>query len=662
MQEDQNNSHKLVERSLKDIDWLSLKKDRTYYPSPVAWEDEVLYFLLVDRFSDAKEYGGFADLEGVPVNGRTANRTTPIFDVEKDAWKAVRETWFDSGKTWCGGNIAGLKDKLGYLKRLGITAVWLSPVFKQVTGSDTYHGYGIQNFLDVDPHFGTREELKDFVAAAHSVGIRVILDIILNHAGDVFAYEGNWSYYYSEGKEWDVQGFRQKNGDTGSLPFDVLDIHAHPDLWPEGAIWPSEFQEKATWTRKGEIRDGDWDNFPEYLDGDFFSLKDINHGQAPRDSNILTNPNSIENIERRIHGFQTSPSLFSLAEAYKFWIAYADIDGFRVDTVKHVEPGAIRIFSNIIHEFAQSIGKENFYIIGEVTGGRAFAVNIVDTTGIDAALSIDDIQGKLEFLAKGKCSPGNPLSDEQNGYFDLFSNSLFDGKDSHQWYGKHIVVMFDDHDQVGTKHKFRFCGDSPDSYQFLPIALGLNLTIAGIPCIYYGTEQAFNGADYRSGDDGSYSDVFLRECMFGGSFGSIQSIDRHFFNENHEIYQFIQEVCALRRQHIALGRGRQYLREVSLTGQNGDFYYPQPVRGELRGVVAWSRIFADSEYLCAINTDASRSLAVWATVDKGLHPDGQMTCLISTDSSQRDEKVDIERKNGSAVKITVPKAGFVVYY
>lgn len=662
MPENQNNSHKLVEHSLKDIDWLSLKRDRTYYPSPVAWEDEVLYFLLVDRFSDAKEYGGFADLKGVPINGRTANRTTQIFDIEKDAWKAVRETWFDAGKTWCGGNIAGLKDKLGYLKRLGITAVWMSPIFKQVTGSDTYHGYGIQNFLDVDPHFGTREELKDFVAAAHSIGIRVILDIILNHAGDVFAYEGNWPYYYSEGKEWNVQGFRLKNGDAGSLPFDVVDIDIHPDLWPEGAIWPSEFQEKATWTRKGEIKDGDWDSFPEYLDGDFFSLKDINHGQAPRDSSILTGPNSIENIERRIHGFQTLPSLFSLAEAYKFWIAYADIDGFRVDTVKHVEPGAIRIFSNIIHEFAQSIGKENFYIIGEVTGGRAFAVNIVDTTGIDAALSIDDIQGKLEFLAKGKCSPGNPLSDEQNGYFDLFSNSLFDGKDSHQWYGKHIVVMFDDHDQVGTKHKFRFCGDSSDSYQFLPIALGLNLTTAGIPCIYYGTEQAFNGADYRSGDDDSYSDVFLRECMFGGSFGSVQSKDRHFFNENHEVYQFIQEVCALRQQHIALSRGRQYLREVSLTGRNGDFYYPQPVGGELHGVVAWSRIFADSEYLCAINTDAGRSLAVWATVDNGIHPNGQMTCLLSTDSSQRGEKVDIERQNGSAVKINVPKAGFVVYH
>lgn len=67
--------------------------------------------------------------------------------MEKDAGKANRQTWFDSGKTWCGGTVAGLKDKLGYLKRLGITAIWLSPIFKQVTESDTYHGYGIQNSL-----------------------------------------------------------------------------------------------------------------------------------------------------------------------------------------------------------------------------------------------------------------------------------------------------------------------------------------------------------------------------------------------------------------------------------------------------------------------------------------------------------------------------------
>lgn len=665
MRANQENAGNLVERSLEDINLSVLTKERKFYPSPVAWEDQVLYFLLLDRFSDGKEYGGFADLNEVPIKSPTPERSTPLFDIEWDAWKANRQVWFDAGKTWCGGTIAGLKDKLGYLKRLGVTVIWLSPIFKQVTGSDTYHGYGIQNFLDVDRKFGTREELKDFVAVAHSNGIRVILDIILNHAGNVFAYQGDLRYFYWNGQQWPVQGFRQEKSDTGSLPFGPTDINVYQEAWPNGAIWPDEFQKEDVWTREGEIIY--WDNFPEYLDGDFSSFKDINHGQAIKDLNILNDPNG---LEKRIDGFRPSHTLFDLINVYKFWIAYADIDGFRVDTVKHVEPGAMRIFANAIHEFAQSLGKENFYIIGEVTGGRAFAVDIVDATGIDAALSIDDgsdsVQSKLEFLAKGKCSPksspgSDPNSNEQKGYFDLFTNGLKDDKATHQWYGKHIVVMFDDHDQVGTKYKFRFCGDSFDSYKFLPVALGLNLTTAGIPCIYYGTEQAFNGADHRTDDD-SNSDVFLRECMFGGPFGSFQSTGRHFFNEGHEIYQFIKKVCALRRDNVALRRGRQYLREVSITGQNNDFYYPQPVGGELHWVVAWSRVFADSEYLCAINTDANQPLKVWATVDNSLnHPGNRMKCLFSTDPNEIGEEVDIENRNGSAININVPKAGFVVY-
>jgi len=151
--------------------------------------------------------------------------------------------------------------------------------------------------------------------------------------------------------------------------------------------------------------------------------------------------------------------------------------------------------------------------------------------------------------------------------------------------------------------------------------------------------------------------------MFGGPFGSLQSTGRHFFNENHEVYQFIKDVCALRREHITLRRGRQYLREVSNTGFDGDFHYPQPIGGELRWVVAWSRIFADQEYLCAINTDARRSMTVWATVGHSLNPPGsQMMCLLLTDPAQKGKKVTVDSKNGSTIPITVPPAGFVVYH
>jgi len=66
-----------------------------------------------------------------------------------------------------------------------------------------------------------------------------------------------------------------------------------------------------------------------------------------------------------------SAALRHLCEAYKYWIAYADIDGFRIDTVKHMDMGATRYFVSVIREFAQSIGKENFFLLGEITGGRS---------------------------------------------------------------------------------------------------------------------------------------------------------------------------------------------------------------------------------------------------------------------------------------------------
>jgi glycosidase len=637
-----------VERSLREIDFSELVKGKQFYPSPASWEDEVLYFLFLDRFSDGLESGGFASLDGMPVEGNDSGRTTLLFSPQTDAGTADRDAWFEAGRNWCGGTIAGMKDKLGYLKRLGITSVWVSPVFRQVTGSGDYHGYGIQNFLDVDPHFGTREELRDFVAAAHQSGIRVILDIIINHAGDVFAYEGNAQYTYQDGCEWPVQGYRRHSGDPGSLPFGRMDFEN-----TDGAVWPVELQDESTWSKHGEIRN--WDCFPEFLDGDFCTLKDVHLGDAPKD------PALAWDLQRRIREFRPSNALRHLTEIYQFWIAYADIDGYRLDTVKHMEPGAVRYFATAVHEFAISAGKENFYIIGEITGGRSYAASILDSTGLDAALGINDIPDKLEFMVKGWRSPGNPDTDEQEGYFDLFRNSLLDNKHTRQWYGKHIVTMFDDHDQVGVRHKFRFAGDDFRSELLLPVVLGLNLASAGIPCIYYGTEQAFNGADHRRDDD-SYSDVFLRECMFGGPFGSRQSVGRHFFNESHPVYRFIRDVTALRRDHIELRRGRQYLRQVSATGFDGDFYYPQPMNGQLHWIIAWSRIFAQRELLCAVNTDTDNGLTVSVVVDSSIHPPGSsMQCLYTTADDFQHHAVTVEARQGSSIRITVPAGGFVVY-
>jgi glycosidase len=650
------NNSSSKQKSLNDLNIEKIVKDHgKYYPSPVTWEDEVLYFLMLDRFSDGSEYGGFGDISGNDITGPVKHRQTALFDVSKDAWTADREIWFENGQTWCGGNLKGLIDKLGYLRRMNITCIWLSPVLKQVKNSNDYHGYGTQNFLDLDPHFGSKDDLKNFVSNAHSLGIRVILDIVINHTGDVFAYKDNNPYYYFDGEEWPYSGFRKNIQDPGTLPFQQIDLAKYPEVWPDEAVWPAEFQDPTLYTRQGEIRN--WDTFPEYLDGDFFSLKDIDHGKGPRDPAIAWD------LLKRITEFNHTNALLYLCKIYKYWIAFADVDGYRIDTVKHLEPGAVCYFTNVIHEFAQSIGKENFYIIAEITGTREFAVDIVQTTGVDAGIGIADVRDKIEYLAKGKCSPGNPDTPEQEGYFDLFTNNLADGLNSHQWYSKHIVVLADDHDKVGVQHKSRFCGDEPDSYKYLKAVFGLNLTTMGIPCIYYGDEVSFNDGDKRIGNDDSYSDVYLRACMFGGRFGSFQSTGKHFFNEKHEVYQFVSKVCDLRNKHIVLRRGRQFLREISNSGQKGDFWYPQPINGELRWVVAWSRIFADSEYVCAINTDPVKSYTVFVTLDHELNPVGSKmyTCIFSTDNNQIGSSTSIKPNNGSSIQITVPPAGFVIY-
>src|SRR5262249_7634231 len=211
-----------IEKSLLDLDFASLTR-REFTPSPAAWEDQVLYFLLLDRFSDGQEPDGYRDNDDRPVN----TGATPLHR-PADTGRVDYDTWFRAGGGWQGGTLRGLKSKLGYLRRLGITALWVSPVFRQVAFEPTYHGYGIQYFLDLDPHFGTRAEFRDFVRAAHQQGIYVILDIIAHHTGNVFTYAADRYPTHDpasgqryndprwDGKPYAVQGFNDREPAPGS--------------------------------------------------------------------------------------------------------------------------------------------------------------------------------------------------------------------------------------------------------------------------------------------------------------------------------------------------------------------------------------------------------------------------------------------------------------
>ncbi len=176
-------------QTLTQLDFASLSPRGGLFPSPSAWEDQVFYFLMLDRFSDGQE-NGYKDNAGNLVQGGTTPLYSPANPENAVKTEADAARWREATK-YVGGTLKGLQSKIGYLKRLGVMALWISPIFKQVRFQETYHGYGIQNFLEVEPHFGTREDLQEVVPVAHAHGIYAILDIILNHAGNVFSYAGD---------------------------------------------------------------------------------------------------------------------------------------------------------------------------------------------------------------------------------------------------------------------------------------------------------------------------------------------------------------------------------------------------------------------------------------------------------------------------------------
>jgi glycosidase len=347
------------------------------------------YFLLPDRFSNGKENNYKSN-----TNEEVTTGTTPVFQAS-DTNSAVAPAadprdWQSHGNVWNGGTLAGLTSKLGYLSRLGVTTIWIGPIFKQIaTDENSYHGYGVQDFLRVDPRFGTEEEYRQLVKTAHQMGLYIIQDIICNHAGDVFRYEGDaepswtWNSNTNRAKTYPVKGFYDADHTAENLlPFGPVD----PSKYPDAAIWPQEFQNgNVVFRRHGKINN--WERDPEYLDGDFFTLKEFDIGE-----------NSFEK-------FVPTPALKALVECFKYWIAFADLDAFRLDTVKHMGWGPTRYFCNAIHEYAVSIGKENFMIVGEITGGNESKFDTVTETGLNAALGITDLQEMLWKVPKGEMNP-----------------------------------------------------------------------------------------------------------------------------------------------------------------------------------------------------------------------------------------------------------------
>ena len=442
-------------RALTEVDFTP---SSIVFPSPEDWRDQVIYFLLVDRFNSSK-------IKGEPF------RKEPLAE-QRD---------LEERKKWQGGNLEGVMEKLDYIQELGATAIWLSPILKNRAESSSYHGYAIQNFLEVDPRFGTLEDLRKLVTAAHEKKMYVILDIVVNHTGD------NW--YYRE--------YEQSSPPYRNWPYEFGDWRKEkPEgqlQWPEDAVWPQELQNEDWYRRQGEVTD--WTDRTQYLNGDFYNLKEL------------------RTTDSAVRG--------ALIDVYKWLIAKTDADGFRVDTVKHVETQFFAVFCSALREYALSIGKKNFFIFGEVAGEDTLMETYIGPNtpspsgefflGLDSVLDFP-LFHVLPDVIKGFKSP-----DELRERYTKLHGTL----SSHGLASRYYVTFLDNHDQSQ-----RFLCGNPYTDQ-VKQGIGYLFTSLGVPCIYYGTEQGFNGGDYRDETakriDG-FSDAFVRECMFGGKWGAFKSV------------------------------------------------------------------------------------------------------------------------------------------
>ena len=307
---------------------------------------ERFYFLMADRFANGDT--------GNDQGGLTGGRLETGFDPADKGF-------------YHGGDLKGVTQKLDYIKGLGTSAIWLTPSFKNrpVQGegenaSAGYHGYWITDFTQIDPHLGSNEDMKALVDAAHAKGMKVFFDIITNHTADVIAYEGGTYGYVSK----EARAYRDAEG----TDFDDRD-YAGRDTFP--ALNPDTFAPyKPTFRNDADrtAKTPSWLNDPtmyhnrgdstfagessEY--GDFVGLDDL----------FTERPEVVE----------------GMGEIYKAWVDLG-IDGFRIDTVKHVNMEFWKKFSPDVMAHAKAVGNDDFFMFGEVYDARAEVMSQYTTAG-----------------------------------------------------------------------------------------------------------------------------------------------------------------------------------------------------------------------------------------------------------------------------------------
>jgi glycosidase len=528
------------------------------FPSPADWRDQLIYFLMVDRF----------------CNNPNPPKHQPYDDPNYYAYQ--------------GGNFAGIQQRLSYIKNLGAGAIWLSPVLKNLPfDQGSYHGYGIHDFLRAEPYFATNsakadDELRTLVDAAHAAGLYVIFDIVLNHTGDVFAYNGQSTAPYSP-TPLPVQ-WRDATGTAQPAQSDVATI-ANPPL--DAVVWPSELQQNAFFRRQGGTSPTD-DTI-----GDFDSLKQL----------MTADPN--------LQAF--------LIRAYQYAIARWDIDGFRIDTLRYLQGNLPQTFGNAMREFALSIGKKNFFTYGEVLDGssetdiaRFIGRNTSSNTNEDDSSGIVGVDAALDYplfnvlkpVVKGFSAPSAVTA--MYAYRKQQEQPILS---SHGDATRFFVTFLDNHD-MKARIRYVQAGNPTQFDDQVTMGMACLYSLPGIPCVYYGTEQGLHGAG---------TDPAVREALWGIA---------PSFPQNSFFYSALKTIGALRSSKPGLRYGRFYFRPVSGDSVN---FGVSPYPG---GILAWSRILNDQEVLVVANTNTSLAQPVDVILEWVLSAPGDQPRILYSNKTK----------------------------
>jgi len=477
------------------------------------WRGEVIYQLMVDRFANA--------------------------DVNND----VRVAEGDLGR-YQGGDWQGVIDNVDYLVDLGVTVVWISPVVRNVesdAGFDGYHGYWTQDFLDVNPHFGDVAKLREMVKVLHDNGILVILDIVTNHVGQVFYYDINKNGRPDESvqgsgtdspilrvgeydPDFDIRGVQAFTslGESGPAPIEWVTI---PSL-NRGAPEPSEFANPEWYWRRGRVTawgreadacrqagidPSDWDACYQYVriqevTGDF--------------------PGGLKDLRTELPEVREA-----LIRVMTHWIDAVDIDGFRIDTVKHVEHDFWIEFATAVREYAFQVGKDNFFMFGEVFDGADWLLGSYTAPGMLDSVFYFSQKFRVYDAVFKYGAPTTEIeklwAERRENYGAIGQGAVVDSSGRALAPQELLVNFIDNHDVP------RFLFDTPDP-ALLRSALALLFTQDGIPCVYYGTEQGFNGGN----DPGN------REPLWWSG-----------YDREHPLYQYISRLAGMRRNYAELSYG-----------------------------------------------------------------------------------------------------------